>query len=599
MPSATDRISETGQEDVLTNDLIVKLSIRDDSENTFIKHSSSMDGKSNVNGNASSSSSRLTAPFAASIASILSAHTPTLTAEEAFQRCHELELQLKAEQKMVSKLKYQLEQSERMLSQLRSVHSKCPFDTKFEDLPEELIVTIFSYLSSDLLLDVVSQVCHQWQRLCRDRMLWSKISVKKDLNEIIRAMTVAPCLQSVYISSEYLTVHDDVGDEQLQVLTTSPCRVRSLTLPDFQPIALRMVRNQLGYLRHLHVHSWWDHQRAEFREDLWHTLAELDLVSLTLHEYDGRNSYFHTDWRPAPGQLCGLRHLDLYCKLVPQPSPRGPLGGVVDALVEASKDTLETVSLPPKTEGRVIEALAQCPLLREANVPFLEEVRALEACPLLEALELNSEWLDHETVRVLVPRVAAVLRGSALTARLRTLFFQGMTMGCRELLRAVADLRGLRYVRIHNFGEPEAAAELPAVLGELVHLERFTIATMPAPAVLDAIPAEVCPGLRELTVIGSCHEDTLGCRVPAALRLLRHRPALHVFLDLGLGVRGHLENAYPQCMRAHGRVCEDESLWHRFHPVMVNHDPTGCSWCRDMVEHYATVVDMRGKLDED
>ncbi|KAK3918915.1 Putative F-box protein L126, partial [Frankliniella fusca] len=216
MPSATDRISETGQEEHLANDVIVKPNIRDDCENAFLKHSSLTDGRFNAGNNACSSSGRPTAPHVVSIPLVLSSQFSAMTAEEAFQRCRELELQLLAEQKMVSNLKYQLEQTERMLSQLRSVHSKCPFDTKFEDLPEELIVMIFSYLSSDLLLDVVSQVCHQWQRLCRDRMLWSKISVKKVVNEIIWAMTVAPCLQRVLIPSEYLTAHDDDGDEVLQ-----------------------------------------------------------------------------------------------------------------------------------------------------------------------------------------------------------------------------------------------------------------------------------------------------------------------------------------------------------------------------------------------
>lgn len=160
-------------------------------------------------------------------------------------------------------------------------------------------------------------------------------------------------------------------------------------------------------------------------------------------------------------------------------------------------------------------------------------------------------------------------------------------------------MSGLRFLRVHNFGEPQAAEVVPEVLKRLPHLERFTLAAMPAAPVLqrvaEALPA--CPELRELCLIGSCCDDDLGCRIPAVMRLLRNNAKLHVFLDWGLAVKNHLDNAFPECLEHHRHVCDDESLWHRFYPIMVNHAPDHCDWCRYKKEDYATIVDMRERLD--
>ncbi|XP_034253805.1 uncharacterized protein LOC117652804 [Thrips palmi] len=513
----------------------------------------------------------------------------TLTAQTA-RRLQELETELRNEQERRAKVERQLAQCLQMLADLRGAHSQCPIQRHFDELPEEIAITIFSYLSVHDLVDVVSKVNKKWNRLAHDVVLWSQMSLDNhDINDIMKLMNFAPCLRSVCIPSEQLFVHDDAEDTSLQVLTQSPCRLRSLTLPDFQPISLRMIRNQMGNLRHLQLNSWWDNSRSEFRDDMWTAIFELDLVSLALQEYDGGNSYFHSVSRPVPGQLTSLRHLDLYCKQVP--------GGILSALLEACKNSLETVALPPKTLGADVALLSKCPRLREANVPFLREVCALEANPMLELVEMNAEWVAETEIESIVNDVACFLHMPSVVNRLRTLFFQGMPVQCRQLLHATAGVRGLRYVRIHNFGEPEVVDGILEVLEGLPDLERFVIATLPPPAVLDAIGAHFCPKLKELCFIGACSDDNYGCRIPAIKRLLQHRPQLHVFLDLGLGVVRHLEGAYPDCLREHRTVCSDESRWHRVHPVLVNHEPDSCTWCRYNVEAYATVADMRGKLD--
>lgn len=503
---------------------------------------------------------------------------------------HDLEKELRHEQEKIAKLERKLTECLQMLSDHECAHSQCPNMTHFDDLPEELAVKIFSYVCMHDLVDVVSKVNKKWNRLAHDIVLWSQMSLDNhEISDIIKFMNFAPCLRSVCIPSEQLTVHDDREDESLQVLTKSSCWVRSLTLLDFQPISLRMIRNQVGHLRHLHLNSWWDHARSEYRDPMWRAILELDLVTLELQEHDGGNSYFHTDCRPLPGQLRSLRHLDLYCKQVP--------GGVVAALLHACKDTLETVALPPKTKGEDVALLSQCPRLREANVPFLREVRALENNALLSLLEMNAEWVPEPQIETMVQDVAHFLHMPAVVNRLQTLFFQGMPVQCRQLLRATANVRSLRHVRIHNFGEPEAVDAILEVLEGLPSLERFVIAVLPPPAVLDSIEPHFCPQLRELCLIGACSDDDLGCRVPAIKRLLQHHPRLHVFLDLGLGVLRHLEGAYPECLREHRDVCSDESRWHRVHPVLVNHSPDGCDWCKSKLESYATVADMRGKLE--
>ena len=63
---------------------------------------------------------------AQAISSLFPPRIPNITAVEAIQRCNELELALSVERERVSKLKKQLDQSQKMLSELRNIHSKCP-----------------------------------------------------------------------------------------------------------------------------------------------------------------------------------------------------------------------------------------------------------------------------------------------------------------------------------------------------------------------------------------------------------------------------------------------------------------------------------------
>lgn len=63
---------------------------------------------------------------AQTISSLFTPKVPTMTAVEAIQRCNELELALSTERERVSELMRQLDQSQRMLSELQSTHSKCP-----------------------------------------------------------------------------------------------------------------------------------------------------------------------------------------------------------------------------------------------------------------------------------------------------------------------------------------------------------------------------------------------------------------------------------------------------------------------------------------
>lgn len=224
-------------------------------------------------------------------------------------------------------------------------------------------------------------------------------------------------IQHLPISTLLLTRHSVCV---MKVLTKSQCRVRSLELPDFQPISLRMVRNQMGYLRHLHLNSWWDHLRVAHREEVWRTLAELNLETLVLHEHDRGNSYFHTSYRPSAGDFASLRTLDLYCKVAPN--------ALVADLLSACRGSLEVVSLPPKSNGETVQMLALCPRLREAYVPFLPQVGALEYNPRLDLIEINAEWQSPAEIQATIPDVVRFLHKPTVIARLRTLFFQVRSM---------------------------------------------------------------------------------------------------------------------------------------------------------------------------
>ena len=49
--------------------------------------------------------------------------------------------------------------------------------TSIDDLPNELLISIFDLLPRHLLVDVVSSVCFRWRRLASAPLLWGRINL--------------------------------------------------------------------------------------------------------------------------------------------------------------------------------------------------------------------------------------------------------------------------------------------------------------------------------------------------------------------------------------------------------------------------------------
>lgn len=54
--------------------------------------------------------------------------------------------------------------------------------THFHDLPEEVVLKIFKYLSHSQLHSSISCVCFQWHRICQDKELYKFVSLDAELS---------------------------------------------------------------------------------------------------------------------------------------------------------------------------------------------------------------------------------------------------------------------------------------------------------------------------------------------------------------------------------------------------------------------------------
>ncbi|XP_049770931.1 baculoviral IAP repeat-containing protein 1e-like isoform X2 [Schistocerca cancellata] len=120
-----------------------------------------------------------------------------------------------------------------------------------DDLPDEILVTIFSYVSFSDLVDVVQKVCHRWRRLSQEMELWADkdyhIGIPSHCNwknckgsvtelEAIQIIQNAPNLCKVCI-------WHDVSPRLFRTLSEKCRRLKELRLRSTQKRSYSMLKN--------------------------------------------------------------------------------------------------------------------------------------------------------------------------------------------------------------------------------------------------------------------------------------------------------------------------------------------------------------------
>ncbi|XP_049770788.1 uncharacterized protein LOC126109776 isoform X2 [Schistocerca cancellata] len=120
-----------------------------------------------------------------------------------------------------------------------------------DDLPDEVLLMIFSHLSFSELIDVVRNVCHRWRRLYKVRKLWHNkeyhIGVSKHCDsdscrcstnerEMIRTFMNAPYLRKVHL-------WQGVTSHVIYMLSARCFKLLELRLPHTQKLTHLMLDN--------------------------------------------------------------------------------------------------------------------------------------------------------------------------------------------------------------------------------------------------------------------------------------------------------------------------------------------------------------------
>ena len=63
--------------------------------------------------------------------------------------------------------------------------------TSLNDLPEEILLKIFSYFGQEDLCFIIAKVCERWNKLAKHKLLWKSLSYSwDDLSDISRIAEV-------------------------------------------------------------------------------------------------------------------------------------------------------------------------------------------------------------------------------------------------------------------------------------------------------------------------------------------------------------------------------------------------------------------------
>jgi hypothetical protein len=77
--------------------------------------------------------------------------------------------------------------------------------TSINDLPEEILLKILSYIGPEDLCVNIAKVCEKWNVLSKDVVLWKTFSYKCDSSSDISRIAEVRCTTLLVLSTNYLT----------------------------------------------------------------------------------------------------------------------------------------------------------------------------------------------------------------------------------------------------------------------------------------------------------------------------------------------------------------------------------------------------------
>ncbi|KAK3926934.1 F-box/LRR-repeat protein 7, partial [Frankliniella fusca] len=435
-----------------------------------------------------------------------------------------------------------------------------------DDLPDHILLRIFSLLDHAHLADVVVAVCKRWCNLVHEPSLWDRATlvygnskgVHTGAVAFIRTLAAATTLLALECGLSPADPHFVL--HQLENCNTAASHVCFDLDTAAADAVLRVLWNSRAVLKELCVRegplgqSDFSYSQACRFWEILEESPQLRTLVLFLRQSGGLANSLYS-FRPSG--CPSLRTLCLDVGVVEEhamwtkPQLHIVASTIASTLIAAHRATLEDVRLPMRvmSSSKVVKALSRCPLLGRARLPVCLELHHLARCERLTELHLTSDYMQS-------------------------------AFNTEHLLQSICQLRQLQRLTVSPVGRCSdslaVANGLIAALGELVELRRLYLTCLPTAEALDVLAASPtkAPHLELLHFSQSCGEAADGpCRLPALRRLLQWRRQLHVSM---LSLKVHHGDVGPRCGKDHCTLAANNP---DLPVVFVNHEVQGDQEC--------------------
>lgn len=248
-----------------------------------------------------------------------------------------------------------------------------------ESLPTELLVLIFSWLTTEDLSRSVSRVCQRWRECMHFKQIWCDkelVYTNQYEDDFIYVLNVAPCLKKMKINPLFCVDPSSV----VKAIRQGPQNIESiqfnLSLFMFDAAA-RVLSHYKHNVCELHLVGYANKQTSIYR-NLGPVLGQMSqLRSLKL------SGYFDTKWdeKALENGSLKLQHLDV--SFIQDESDS------YLPLLNSVKSHLKTLKLPQfKSNVGVLGVVAGCTELKELTI-CLDDLRCVTTLTSLEALHIR------------------------------------------------------------------------------------------------------------------------------------------------------------------------------------------------------------------
>lgn len=430
-------------------------------------------------------------------------------------------------------------------------------------LPDELLYWVLSFVPSEELLPL-RLVSRRWSHAVLQRPVWQHRSLHAGLNEMcgfgfqntgwLRTVArLVPALRSLYLR---LTAGSTAGVAAAEALGRGSCQVLKLTLivtlqtkrgthMSKRCIAAirRMLEGQRLCLKEIRLtiscskseHHPFDHGILSLKETVHHIFSWIEIIPLDkfaiklncgLCDPPGHASCLTADFLSY--EFTGLRALRRlsWCS-----GPAcGPSASTLRSLVAGAKETLQVLSADMDITP-LVDALPDCGLLQQLNIPTMAEWGFLRHCASLDVLTVyaNRSNADGEMA---LDRVRSLLTKAHLPREVRVVVrgYSVATLATQSACLSRArhlELRSIHVAAVDHADWLLLLRRLPALEHLMLRGSGYMNTTAAGTSAwLSGWTADAVPSLARLTVMCSRAAET---HTQAALDQLKHaRPRLIV-----------------------------------------------------------------------